>query len=181
MAWAVITPVLLMGAALATASFPTRHSALQNGLVMLLVSLALLTALRLHLINLRAICEPLERATRSVQSLAWGSPPPPLRLPYLNETAELLVATHELGDYLAVMRPGDGSASRQELGASLDEVVARLRQACDQIDQLNRIPAAATGAASTDDDTLEALRLQVARLIGKATALGSAPARTHTA
>ena len=188
MAWAVITPLTLAGTASALSWFPPRHSAVQGALVAILWVLALLSALRLYLINVKAVCEPLERATRSVRSLAWGNALPPLRLTYLNETAELLLACQELSEYLTVVLPGTEGARTDADFESMDAVISRLRQVCDEMDQLSAgavapadsaAPAdaltapAATVPLPVDEDLLDALRQQIHRLMAEAAALST--------
>jgi hypothetical protein len=198
MAEATLVPLGLSMVATALAWTRTSQSSYDGWVVAALLALALLSAVKLYMRNLRATLDPIEQATRCVKSLAWGRSLPALKFPHVNETSELLVAIQELGDYLVVMLPQDdddeasspraGTPKSQDQG--LEELLINLRQTCDQLSQWSDAPApvAAEQEAPAGKDAnrspvaeepLRALRQQADRLLQVASLFPSRVGRTR--
>lgn len=186
MAKAVLVPLVLSTVAVVLAWEHQNQSLYGAWIVGLFSALALFAAFRLYLINLKAVLEPIEQATQTVKSLAWGHNLSALKFPHVNETSELLVAIQELGDYLMVMLAQDdeldsaatppAARRRQEAtpqpDASLDELLSNLRLTCDHLSQLSTtvVVTAPEAPASEPSEALpsasvNALKSQTERLL----------------
>lgn len=138
-----------------------------------LMFMAIGTGLAMLERNAQALTRPLEEACAAANALLQGQHDRHIRITRLDETGDVLVALHELGNYLAVMlleedrdenqcRPPSRPVAVAAPRATLERIVEQLREGEEDY--------APPASASTSDQTAPARTLQRPRLVSSSQA-----------
>lgn len=120
--------------------------------------------------NAQALTLPLEEACAAANALLQGQHDRRIRITRMDETGEVLVALHELGNYLAVMLPEEDEVSSGKPvvvaapRATLERIVEQLREGEEEYNT-SGAPGTPGASAPADGQKAPARTVQHPRLV----------------